>query len=152
MTNKMGAVAKAHPPRNVRDALLRVLQQPAGIAQSGAADKFTCRFTKLGVKQAIKLTLAQLDVLASPAALSGRVRYCSMIMTALRRRESGISAILARGVVTACGESDKRRDVVAAISSPAWARISAVVSVSVEIPPGQVSTSPSSIKSSPCSA
>src|SRR5690606_955754 len=66
MTDKMGAVAKAHPPRNVRDALLRVLQQPAGIAQSGAADKFTCRFPKLGVKQAIKLTLAQLDVLSQP--------------------------------------------------------------------------------------
>ena len=66
MTNKVGAVAKPHPPRDIRYALLGVFQQPAGVAQPGAANKFPRGFAKLGVEQAVKLPFAQLNVLGEP--------------------------------------------------------------------------------------
>ena len=82
MTNKVGAVAKPHPSRDIRNALLRVFQQPAGIAQPGAANKFPRRFAKLGVKQAVKLAFAQLNVLREP----GGVQRVSQILFDDRHR------------------------------------------------------------------
>ncbi len=82
MTNKMAQSLKPHPPRNIRHALLRVFQQPAGIAQPGAANKFTRRFAKLGVKQAVKLAFAQLNVLREP----GGVQRVSQILFDDRHR------------------------------------------------------------------
>lgn len=59
MTNKVRAVAESHPLRNIRHALLRVLQQPASIAQPGAADKFAGRFAEFCVEQAVELAFTQ---------------------------------------------------------------------------------------------